>query len=75
MSDKSLEWRLTWTMWPHAYRAPHNTEAIHSDEAAARRQLEGLLSMVAPHELRPCDMHVWSPKLESRPVQRGDWTE
>lgn len=53
-----VEWRVSWTMWPFAWPVPHHTERVTEDEADARDQLEGLKSMLADHELRPCERRV-----------------
>jgi len=66
MSDGMGQWRLSWQMWVPDEPAPRWVEKITSDEEEARDQMEGLLSMVAPHELRPCGEHVWMPTLEHR---------
>lgn len=65
------QWRVSWDMWPHLWPAPHRTEKIHDDEAQARDQMTGLQSMLADHEIRPCDKHVWNIKLEERDI--GEW--
>ena len=67
------QYRLRWTMWSHECPVPRTGEAIHDDEDRARRQHEGLLSMIAPHELRPCSDHVWDVTFERRTVERGGW--
>lgn len=67
------EWRVSWTMWPFGHREPTQGERITQDEADARDQLEGLRGMLAPHPLRPCDVHVWEPKLEHRTIEQGPW--
>ena len=61
------EWRLTWTMWPKRMAMASDVEKIHTDEHAAREQLRGLESMLAPGPTpEPCDNHVWRPRLWTR---------
>lgn len=69
------EYRISWVMWPHAYPEPIPTSRITDDEESARDQYEGLKSMEADHEIRPCDEHVWDPKLEVRITEtyEGNW--
>lgn len=74
MTDLAREqWRVSWEMWPHEWPAPHGAEKVYDDEAEARRHLEGLVSMEAPHGPQPCSKHVWNIRFERR--QMGDWQE
>lgn len=75
MSEPSKQWKVSWSMWPLAWPKEHRTEKIHADEAEARSQLEGLLSMKAPHRPRPCDKHVWDISLQFRTVIQGEWQQ
>lgn len=76
MSDSQrVEWRVSWTMWPFALPEPHRSERVTEDEAGAREQYAGLQSMLAEHEPRPCDRHVWEPKLERRVVREDAWED
>ena len=68
-----IEWRVSWTMWPHEWPLPRDTERITDDEESARDQFAGLLLMLAPHELRPCSDHVWEPRLERREKVTTEW--
>lgn len=74
-SDTRVEWRVSFVMWPFGWPESRREERVTGDEADARDQLTGLLSMLAPHELRPCDEHIWEPKLERRVVRDDDWEE
>lgn len=60
------EWRVSFTMWAPDDGEPRRIDRIYHDEGEARDHLAGLLSMAAPHGLRPCGDHVWDPKLERR---------
>lgn len=70
-----VEWRVSFTMWPHDWPQPREIERITDDENDARDQFKGLRSMVADHDVRPCDVHVWQPKLERRVVRPDEWEE
>lgn len=70
----AIEYRVSWTMWPHLWPESSRTDRVTSDEESARQQYAGLLSLLADHELRPCDKHIWDPKLEQRTVTQGSWT-
>jgi hypothetical protein len=75
MAEQTLiEWRVSWLMWPPGDPKPHRQERVTTDEAGARDQMEGLMTMVAPHGVRPCGNHIWDPMLECRSVAPSEWT-
>ena len=65
------QYRVSWNMWLHHWDKPYPTTNLQDDEAEARKQITGLLSMKAPHPPRKCGKHVWDVKLEVREV--GEW--
>jgi hypothetical protein len=67
------EWRVGWTMWVPERDRPTLTWRTYEVEAEARDKLEGLQSMLADHELRPCPDHVWRPTLDRRVTWQGPW--
>jgi hypothetical protein len=64
--DGLKEWRVSWDAWPHAWPGARRTERVYSSKAEAIRHYEGLKSMEADHEPRPCDDHVWAIRLDVR---------
>ena len=71
----ATEYRVSFTAWPPGAPKSHRGERLTMEEDGARDQYKGLLSMKAPHELRPCGSHVWDPKLESREVVQNEWKD
>lgn len=73
--EKKKQYRLTFTCWPmvSAHLAPNTTVIERDDKKETMGQLEGLLSMAADHEPRPCDKHVWDIKCEERIIEPTDW--
>lgn len=69
----SEQWKVSWESWPHASPASYRSERVHDSEKAARTHIHGLKSLQAPHELRPCDDHVWNIALERRQVVESQW--
>jgi hypothetical protein len=67
------QWRVSWWHWSPDADGPSTPKRIYDDEATARQHLEGLQSMLAPHELRPCADHVWRPSLEHRTIWESPW--
>ena len=68
------QYRVSWDMWlPEDPSPTHRSYVKPEDEA--RDQYEGLLTMMAPHGLRPCGEHIWNPKLERRLIQESQWEE
>lgn len=65
MNDHTA-WRVSFDMWPLEEGRPRHVERVTHDEADALDQYKGLLSMVAPHEPRPCGEHIWNPKIERK---------
>jgi hypothetical protein len=70
---RTEEWRVSWWHWRPDADGPSTPQRLYDNEGEARQHLEGLQSMLADHELRPCGEHVWRPTLERRVVWQGPW--
>lgn len=69
------QWRVSALIWPVGDAQPHRMQRVTDDEADARVQMDGLLDMADQHSVRPCDGHVWWPKLERRTIWESPWQE
>lgn len=68
----AVEYKLSWITFYDG--PPRKTERIYSDEDAALQHFDGLKSIEAPHELRPCGEHVYDIEMKTRTVETSDWT-
>lgn len=69
----NIEYRVSFTIWPYGAPVARSVERITDDVQSASEQMTNLQTMLAPHTLRPCDVHVWNPKMERRQKDDPPW--